>query len=58
MKHLINKRDEYLNSLSIKKNDRDKYIILNTESLNKKEITNLIKEKYIRGKTIEKKKKI
>ena len=28
MKHLIKKRDEYLNYLSIKKNDRDKYIIL------------------------------
>jgi len=58
MKKLIKKRNEYLNSLSIKKNDRDKYIILNTESLNKKEIKKLIKEEYIIEKTIKKKQKI
>ena len=40
MQKIINNRNEYLNSLSIKKNDRDKYIILNTESLNKKESWN------------------
>ena len=39
MKKIINNRNEYLNSLSIKKNDRHKYIISNTESLNKIEIT-------------------
>ena len=57
MKKIINNRNEYLNSLSIKKNDRHKYIISNTESLNKIEITKLIKEEYIKKKIIEKKQK-